>query len=59
MKKHQGVILGIAALALVFALSGANVPSPPEWLVSWTAWVSMVAAFYFGPSVLLKLLARG
>jgi purine-cytosine permease-like protein len=55
MKKHQWVILIAAAIALGLAVLRIDVPSPPEWLVTWTGWVIMVVTVYFGPSVLLKL----
>jgi hypothetical protein len=55
MKKHQWVILIAAAIALGLAILRIDVPSPPEWLMSWTTWVSIVVAVCFGPSVLRRL----
>ena len=38
-QKHQRVILIAVAIALGLAVLRIDVPSPPEWLVTWTGWV--------------------
>ena len=45
----------LAVLAALVAIYGANVPSPPDWLTKWTAWLVTVVGLVLGPSVLMKL----
>jgi len=58
LKSHGVQLIAIALTALIIDMV-FDVPSPPGWLVSWTAWSVAAFALLSGPRIVRQLTLRG